>query len=290
MQRAENAAAFFPFSLPPPRTKRCHQGDIMNVRVLIGFLAGASIAAIGTYWLTLRESAPPVAIEISPPAPPTTVESPGTPRDPAAETPALKPVAKKPEPARAKAAPRPSPKPLVIAHHLPPFNDRPVPAPIEIAAARPQVQAIPKPVAPTQQEPVKLPEPPQPNTVTITPGTSIPVRLAQHLSTSKNRPGDIFTATLDQELIVDGFVIAEKGSRTEGRIAAVEEAGRLRGLSHLAVELTRLHTSDGQTVRIHTARVEKLGPQTHREDAELPLEAVVTFRLDQPITITEKLH
>jgi hypothetical protein len=62
-------------------------------------------------------------------------------------------------------------------------------------------------------------------------------------------------------------------------------------LSHLAVELTRVHTSDGQTVAIRTARVEKLGPGAvaSTQAAEIPTESVVNFKVDQPVTITEKL-
>lgn len=194
----------------------------------------------------------------------------------------------------------------------------------------------PVPVAPDPATEPKTPEPLQPNTVTIAAGTLIPVRIGEMLSTKKNRPGDSFTGALDHELVVDGFVIAERGARVEGRVAVVEEAGRLRGLSHLAVELTRLHTSDGQTVAIRTAQFEKLGPQSRREDAEkigagtvlgavigaaagggkgaaigagagaaagagtvaatpgkpaeIPVETVVSFKLDQPVAITEKLQ
>jgi hypothetical protein len=40
----------------------------------------------------------------------------------------------------------------------------------------------------------------------------IPVCLVDGLSSELNRPGDTFIATLDKELVVDGFVIAERGS------------------------------------------------------------------------------
>ncbi len=47
---------------------------------------------------------------------------------------------------------------------------------------------------------------------------------------------------------------------------AIAEA-RVSGVAALAVELTRLHTSDGQTVAIQTDSFERHADQTHREDA-----------------------
>ena len=46
----------------------------------------------------------------------------------------------------------------------------------------------------------------------------IPVRLIDGLSSERNRPGDVFTATLEKELVAGEFVIAERGARVEGRV------------------------------------------------------------------------
>lgn len=66
---------------------------------------------------------------------------------------------------------------------------------------------------------------------------------------------------------MDGFVIAERGARVEGRVTEAGEAGRVRGLAHLTIELTRIHTSDGQRVAIRTAQFTKQGPESKGEDA-----------------------
>jgi hypothetical protein len=86
--------------------------------------------------------------------------------------------------------------------------------------------------------------------VTLNAGFLLPVRLVDGLSSERNAPGDVFQATLDRELVAEGFVIAERGARVEGRVVAVDRAKV--GSAALAVELTRLHTSDGQTVPIQT--------------------------------------
>jgi hypothetical protein len=96
----------------------------------------------------------------------------------------------------------------------------------------------------------------------------IPVRLVDGLTSERNLPGDSFTATLYKELVADGFVIAERGARVEGRVVSADKGGRLRGVSSLAVELVRLHTSDGQTVAIRTDGFERRAEESHRQDAE----------------------
>jgi hypothetical protein len=115
---------------------------------------------------------------------------------------------------------------------------------------------------------VKPPEPkPVPKTVTIPGGTLLTVRVDEALSTSKNQSGDSFRATLDQPLVVDGFVIAERGARVEGRVAESDPGGRVRGVSHLALELVRLNTSDGQRVKLQTASFTKEGEKSLKKDA-----------------------
>jgi hypothetical protein len=91
--------------------------------------------------------------------------------------------------------------------------------------------------------------------------------LTQTLSSDRVQTGQTFQATLDQPLVVDGFVIAERGARVEGRVIEAEEAGRVKGVSHLALELTRINTSDGQRVPISTSSYEKEGEQTRKSDA-----------------------
>jgi hypothetical protein len=95
----------------------------------------------------------------------------------------------------------------------------------------------------------------------------IPVRLVDGLTSERNLPGDSFTATLDKELVADGFVIAERGARVEGRVVASDKGGRVRGVSALSVELVRLSTSDGQRVTIQTDGFERRAEETHTQDA-----------------------
>ena len=97
-------------------------------------------------------------------------------------------------------------------------------------------------------------------------GTSLPVRIGETLSASRNGIGDTFFATLERPLVMDGFIISEKGSRVEGRVVEAVRGARGGGESHLGIELIQLSTSDGQRVRIHTEAYKKDASSSTRDD------------------------
>ena len=109
---------------------------------------------------------------------------------------------------------------------------------------------------------------PEPHKVTLNAGMLLPVRLVDGLSSEHAAPGDAFLATLDKELVVDGFVIAERGARVEGRVVASDPGGKMKGVAGIAVELTRLDTSDGQNVAIRTDSFERHAEQTRGDDLQ----------------------
>jgi hypothetical protein len=172
--------------------------------------------------------------------------------------------------------------------------------------------------------------------VTLAAGTPITVRMNEAVSTDSNYAGDTFTANLDKPVIVDGYIIADRGSRVIGKVIESQKAGRTKGLANLSLALTEIHTTDGQTVRIETTPWDKQGQKSKRRDAaeiaggaalgaiigaiagggkgaaigaggggaagtgvvltqrgksaSVPAEARLTFALDQPVTITERLN
>jgi hypothetical protein len=293
--------------------------------------------AAGWFASSLRRDVPaPVVIVQAPAAPalpvpaaeaapiPAPVKAPPPAARPAAKLPAAKPAAKPPASIPAS-APAPAPAP----------PDEPEAKPVERAAAEePAVTPAPS-VFPTYKLPPP-PEPkPEPRSVTIPAGTLITVRLNQPLSTARNSEGDAFTATLDQPLVVNGLVIAERGSRQMGKVSVAEAAGRVKGRAALSLELVTLNTADGQSVGIATETfrheaestagrdVAKAGVltgigaaigaiagggkgaaigaaaggaagagtvlATRGKEARLPAETRISFRLKQPVTLTEKL-
>jgi hypothetical protein len=77
-------------------------------------------------------------------------------------------------------------------------------------------------------------------TVTIPAGESLLVRMIDGVDSSKNHVGDIFHASLETDLTVNGAVVARKGTDVYGRLAEAKEAGHISGSSELQLELTRM--------------------------------------------------
>jgi hypothetical protein len=122
--------------------------------------------------------------------------------------------------------------------------------------------------------------------VTLAAGMNLAVRIGETVSSARNQLGDSFAATLTQPLVIDGSIIAERGSRVEGKVVDAAAAGRGRGASHIAVSVVQLATSDGQNIHIRTEPYTKDGPSPA---AEITVETRINFRVQDSVTITERL-
>lgn len=166
-----------------------------------------------------------------------------------------------------KAIADPDPEPgLTVTGNSGPAAERPAPRPEpdlepEETAIPVREDAIFKPL-PAEAAPA----PRQPRVVTIPAGERLAVRIDNTLSTARNRADDTFFATLDEQLIVDGLIIADRGARLQGRIVEAQRAGRLKGVSRLAFELTHLDTDDGQRLPIRTSVFSMEGPRSRGKD------------------------
>jgi len=248
----------------------------IGLLVLAGAMGGAVLTKLAQ---KPHSVAPAQQVAEQAPAP---VASPAVTAPPVSQPQALS--AESPTESRSSAVMKPAPTKAAASKPVrrvaPPANPRPT-EPVTVAQTAPPASAPsatiagpvkempPPPVTPARPEPenvTPLP-PPDPNKVTLNAGTLIPVRLVDGLSSERNVPGDMFVATLDHELVVDGFVIAERGARVEGRIVSSDRGGKVRGVAALAVELTRIRTSDGQNVAIQTDSFERHAQQTHGQDA-----------------------
>ncbi len=154
--------------------------------------------------------------------------------------------------------------PVMMARNEEPAPVQPAVEAPPAAVTLPSTQTVPpapdsQPIQQTPQQPEQpvqqanpaaaIPSTPQPAQVTLKAGMLILARTGQGLSSEHNAPGDGFTATLDEPLVADGWVIAEKGARLEGKVV---ETGRGKRQPELVVMLTQLKTSDGQRVAIET--------------------------------------
>jgi len=108
---------------------------------------------------------------------------------------------------------------------------------------------------------------PLPQTLTLAAGTVISIRTSQYLSSDQNRPGDGFSAELQQPLVVDGWVVARRGQTVLGRVVTAQKAGRIKGVSQLGIELSQLVLVDGKQMPIRTQLMQTSGGKSQGRDA-----------------------
>jgi hypothetical protein len=106
-----------------------------------------------------------------------------------------------------------------------------------------------------------------PATITLPAGTMIPVRINEWLSSDKNQSGDRFSASLEQPLVANGWVVAVRGQIVTGRVALAKKAGRVSGVSQLGVELSELTLVDGQVLPAQTQLLQTSAGTSNGRDA-----------------------
>lgn len=105
-----------------------------------------------------------------------------------------------------------------------------------------------------------------PSTLTLPTGTLVTVRLMQALSSSRNHAGDTFAATLEEPLVANGWVVMRQGQTVLGRVAVVRKAGRIKGVSELGLDLSRITLVDGQQLPIRTRLVKATASSSRGRD------------------------
>lgn len=116
-----------------------------------------------------------------------------------------------------------------------------------------------QPAQQQQAPPAQAPKPAYglPPQVTLKPGTFLTMRINQPLASNKNAVGDTFTGVLTQPVVVNGIVIAQRGQTVYGRVT---QADKVKGVSHLGVQLTSLTLADGSQATVQTQLVSRQGP------------------------------
>src|ERR1039457_5817437 len=118
-----------------------------------------------------------------------------------------------------------------------------------------------RPPAPPRDRPAYRPAYGLPPEVTVKPGTFVTIRTNQPLSSDHNQPGDAFSGTLIQPVVVDGIVVAQRGETVYGRVAESQKAHGGNS-SRLGLELTSMTLADGTQVPVRTQLVARQGSTT----------------------------
>ena len=76
--------------------------------------------------------------------------------------------------------------------------------------------------------------------VTVPAGTRLMVRTKEPLDSSRQKAGHKFTVMLEEDLTVEGTVVAPRGSNVYGELLDAKQAGRLVGKSEMTITFTGL--------------------------------------------------
>ncbi len=110
------------------------------------------------------------------------------------------------------------------------------------------------------------PPPAPPKPVTIPDGTTLSVRMIDSVDSDRNKPGDVFRATLDAPIMVEDQVIVPQGADVQGRVATLKTAGHYIGQSQIALELTKL-SFNGKTYSLTTDQYTQQGSSRGKNTA-----------------------
>jgi hypothetical protein len=170
----------------------------------------------------------------------------------------------------AQTAPTPAEEPKPVSHHQKQSrkheDDSASGSPQEVAQTPPPT--ITPTVAPAlPSAPVAPPPPPPPQKVTIPQGTALVVRLVEPIDSEKNQVSDIFHATLNNPITINGETVVPSGSDVQGYLVDVESAGRFAGQSRVILQLDSIN-SGGQTYNIQTDQYKKQGNSRGKNTAE----------------------
>jgi BON domain len=195
--------------------------------------------------------AAPAAAQAAPPHPPAETPEPAraTTRAERREPPARRP------PHRAAAAAAPA-APAETASAAPAAAAAPTQAPE--GAAAPAEAAAPAP-APE--------EPPPPEEITLPAGTVITVRMIEAIDSSRNQPGQDFSASINSPVVIGSRVIIPQGSDARVRLVQSASAGHMTGRSDLQVELVSLSVN-GTSYQVKSSLYQKAGRSRGTRTAE----------------------
>jgi hypothetical protein len=93
---------------------------------------------------------------------------------------------------------------------------------------------------------------------TLPEDTAIHVRLDQGLASNQNRPGDHFTATVSQPIVLDNKTVVPAGAEVDGVVVDAERSGRLKGRARLNLALDAVNVN-GTEYPIRTASAVRVG-------------------------------
>ncbi len=128
--------------------------------------------------------------------------------------------------------------------YAPGTEPTPAPAPVATTPRRPRA-TTPRPTTPRP-----APTPSNPG-ILVPSGTSLSMTMDSEVSTKDKVVGDAFSATLANDVVVDGRVVFPAGSRVSGHVAEAERPGKSSGRGRMVLSYDSI-SANGKTYSIDT--------------------------------------
>ena len=102
---------------------------------------------------------------------------------------------------------------------------------------------------------------------TIPTGSKIVIRMIDSVNSETNKFGDTFVAVLDEPISQGGVEVIPRGADVRGRIAKIDDAGRLKGSAQLGLELAQIIVN-GIPYSVTTSEYNEVGEGRGKETAK----------------------
>lgn len=160
-----------------------------------------------------------------------------------------------PAPAPVRTSPRSRPAPVPVSTSAP--REIPPPPPPAVESA-PAAQPAPAPPPP--------PPAPQARKVQIPAGTTIPIRMIDSIDSEVNKTGELFRASLDAPIQVDGDDVIPEGADVWVKLVEAKSAGRMTGRSELDISIVKLEFQ-GRSYNLESSVHEQQGSSRGKNTA-----------------------
>lgn len=130
-------------------------------------------------------------------------------------------------------------------------------------AGVPREAERPAPATPPPPRPA-----PPPQRFTLAAERPIAVYTTSALSTSVNKTGERFSATLAEPIVDGEWTIARRGAPVEGVVVESDPGGRTKGVASITLALKQLTLADGRTVDLATSNVTEQANTSKGKDAK----------------------
>jgi hypothetical protein len=191
----------------------------------------------------------------------------------AVDAPASSPAAKAPAPAPApRRAAAPEPSRARTTQSAPAPATRPQP-PIEQPAPREEARAtttVPlETIHPIEPEPVRAPEPPQPefDELIVSADSVMGLEVETSITSERARVEDAVVARVTRDVKVGDRVAIPAGAKAQGEVTMVERGGRLKDRARLGIRFTSVVLADGTRIPLETETIYREGSAPANESA-----------------------